>query len=41
MRSVGQDGDQRRPWNFGGIATLLDARVTPDELARVVALIRG
>ncbi|MER7443853.1 hypothetical protein [Micromonospora avicenniae] len=41
MRAAGQDVDQLRAWNLGGIATLLDARVTPDELARVVALIRG
>ncbi|MDZ5447120.1 hypothetical protein U2F26_31135 [Micromonospora sp. 4G57] len=41
MRAAGQDVDQLREWNLGGIATLLDARVTPDELARIVALIRG
>jgi hypothetical protein len=41
MRAAGQDVDQLRKWNSGGIAAILDARVTTDELAEVVALIRG
>ncbi len=41
MRAAGQDVDQLRKWNSGGIAAILDARVAPDELAEVVALIHG
>ncbi|MGK5673293.1 hypothetical protein ACSNOB_10645 [Micromonospora sp. URMC 106] len=40
-RAAGQDVDQLRKWNSGGIAVILDARVTSDEIARVVALICG